>query len=450
MGAASADVPFVVVTGGPALTGIWRGQRIGSGEGYWKFADMARLGEISSEEYVEAEAAVNRSHGHCMDMGTASTMACMSEALGLTLPGAAAIPAVDVRRSVLAERSGRRAVELARLGARPSAMLTQDAFLNALRVLEAIAGSTNAIIHLIAIAGRVGVDLTLEHFRAAADIPVLANIEPTGDYLMEDFFFAGGVQAVIHELLPLLQADAATVNGKTIGENARDSASTNHEVIRPIDDPLMPRSSHAILYGTLAPDGAVIKRSAASERLLRHRGPAVVFEDANDLNRRIDSPDLDVTENSVLVLKNGGPIGAPGFPEFGTLPVPQKLIKQGVTDVVRISDSRISGTSFGTLVVHVAPEAAVGGPLAAVRDGDPIILDAEDNRLDLDIDPNELTRRLAEFTPPASPYRRGYGALFQDHVLQAPEGADFDFLQNLDGERPSLEPPLLFRGWVSL
>jgi dihydroxy-acid dehydratase len=450
MGALSADIPFLLVTSGPALPGYWRGQRVGSGSGYWKFADMARLGELSNEEYLEAEAALNRSHGTCMDMGTASTMACLMEALGVTLPGCAAIPAVDVRRAVLAERSGRRAVELAIEGERPSSFLTADSFANAVRALEAIAGSTNALIHLPALAGRLGIDLGLDDFHEAASVPVLVNLEPTGAYLMEDFFHAGGMQAVIHELLPLLEGDARTVNGRTLAENAAGARTTDANVIRPLTDPLQPRSAHAVLRGSLAPDGAVIKRSAASPDLLRHRGPAVVFEDVYELNARIDDPSLDVTPDSVLVLKNGGPKGAPGFPELGTIPIPERLLRQGVTDLVRISDSRISGTTYGTIVVHVAPEAAVGGPIALAQTGDPIVLDVEENRLDLEIEPAELERRRSRLSPHAPAYKRGYGALFLEHVLQAPQGADFDFLRNPDGDQPSHEPLLLMHGWVSL
>jgi dihydroxy-acid dehydratase len=449
MGALSADVPFVLVTSGPALPGFWRGQRVGSGTAYWKFSDLARLGELSEEEYLEAETAVNRSHGTCMDMGTASTMASVCEALGITLPGCAAIPAVDVRRSVLAERSGRRAVELALEGSRPSSFVLRESFENAVRVLEAIGGSTNAIIHLTAMAGRLGIDLGLTDFHAAAGTPVLVNVEPTGTYLMEDFFQAGGVPAVIHELLPLLHGEMQTVNGRTLAENAA-THSLDADVIRPLDKPLQPDGAHAILWGSLAPRGAVIKCSAASASLLHHRGPAVVFEDVHDLNRRIDDPDLDASAESVFVLKNGGPKGAPGFPEFGTIPIPAKLLRQGVTDVVRISDSRISGTSFGTLVVHVAPEAAVGGPIGVVQNGDPIVLDVPANRLELEIDERELARRRERFEPPAAQYTRGYGALYLERVLQAPEGADFDFLRNPNEERPSLEPLLLMHGWTSL
>jgi dihydroxyacid dehydratase/phosphogluconate dehydratase len=429
--------------------GFWRGERIGSGAAYWKLSDLARLGELSEEEYLEAEVAVNRSHGTCMDMGTASTIASVCEALGVTLPGCAAIPAVDVRRSVLAERSGRRAVELACEGLRPSSFVTRESFENAIRVLEAIGGSTKAIIHLIALAGRLGIGLALSDFDDAAGTPVLVNVEPTGSFLMEDFFQAGGVPALLHELLPILHGEAQTANGRTLAENAT-SRPASSDVIRPLDDPLQAQGAHGILWGSLAPTGAVVKRSAASPGLLRHRGPAIVFEDVYDLKERIDAPDLDVSEDSVLVLKNGGPKGAPGFPELGTIPIPAKLLRKGVSDLVRISDSRISGTSFGTLVVHVAPEAAAGGPIGLVRDGDPIVLDVFESRLDLEVDERELARRREDFRPPAPQYRRGYGALYLEHVLQAPEGADFDFLRNPDGERPSLEPLLLMRGWTSL
>jgi dihydroxy-acid dehydratase len=450
MGAASADVPAILVTGGPALPGHWRGERIGTGTAYWRFASAARLGELSDEEYLDAEASANRSFGHCMDMGTASTMASVSEALGISLPGAAAIPAVDVRRSVLAERSGRRAVEMAHEGLRPSTILTKEAFENAIYVLEAIGGSTNAIIHLIALAGRLGVPLSLDDFAAAADTPVLVNVEPSGTYLMDDFYYAGGVQAVINEVLPLLHSDAITVNGKTIGENASGAHSSNEEVIRPLSNPLSERSAHVILRGSLAPDGAVLKRSAASPHLLQHSGPAVVFEDVFDLAARIDDPSLEVDENSVLILKNGGPKGAPGFPEFGTLPLPEKLMRQGVTDMLRISDSRISGTTFGTIVCHVAPEAAVGGPLGLVETGDTIKLDVNQGILDLDVDAAELERRRAARTPYTPQYKRGYGALYLANILQAPDGADFDFLRNLEGESAELVPLLLMHGWVSL
>jgi L-arabonate dehydrase len=450
MGAASADIPCVVVTGGPALPGFFRGQRVGSGSGYWRFADRARLGELTPAEYLDAEACLIRSHGHCMDMGTASTMACLTESLGLSLPGAAAVPAVDSRRYVVAERSGRRAVELAREDLRPSQILTPAAFANTIRVLEALAGSTNALIHLVAVAGRVGIRLSLEDFRSAADTPVLANIEPTGRYLMEDFYLAGGVQALIAALLPLLDGDALTVNGRTIRENAGDARWVNADVIKPLDDPLMSTSAHVVLTGNLAPDGAVLKRSAASRKLLKHTGPAVVFQDIHHLNASIDDPSLDVTEDSVLVLKNGGPRGAPGFPELGTLPIPERLLRRGVTDMVRISDSRVSGTTYGTIVCHVAPEAAAGGPIAVVQTGDVIRLDADEGVLEVALTEAEIAQRSSQQEPPPRFYERGYGALFMDHVLQAPDGADFDFLQNLAGHPAPRRPELLLRGWVSL
>jgi dihydroxy-acid dehydratase len=450
MGAASADIPAILVTGGPALPGMFQGERVGSGAGYWKFADRARLGDLTAAEYLESESCLIRSHGHCMDMGTASTMASLGEALGMSLPGAAAIPAVDSRRYVLAERSGRRAVEIAREGLRPSQILTRPAFENAIRVLEALAGSTNALIHLAALAGRLGIRLSLDDFRAASEVPVLANIQPTGKYLMEDLFFAGGIPAVIRELLPLLNGECITVNGRSLRENCEGAKTTNPDVIRSMDDPLYGSSAHVILTGNLAPTGAVLKRSAASSELLRHRGKAVVFENIHELNERIDDPSLDITPDSVLVLKRGGPKGAPGFPELGTLPLPERLMRDGVKDMVRVSDSRVSGTTYGTIVCHVSPESAVGGPLAAVRTGDVVTLDAHEGTLNVDLPQAEIDRRLAEAPPSPRFYGRGYGALYLDHVLQAPEGADFDFLQNLDGEKPSDIPELLMHGWVSL
>jgi dihydroxy-acid dehydratase len=450
LGAASADVPAIIVTGGPALPGYWRGRRVGTGTGYWRVGEAARLGELSSREYLEAEASINRSPGHCMDMGTASSMACVCEALGMALPGSAAVPAVDVRRSVLAERSGRRAVEMATEDLRPSRILTPSAFSNAIQVLEAIGGSTNGIVHLIALAGRVGVPVTLDDFAAAAATPVLADVEPTGKYLMEDFFLAGGARALMRELLPLLDGEALTVTGRTLRQEVGDAQTMDTDVIRPLNEPVFASSAHVILRGSLAPDGAVLKRSAASPHLLRHRGPAVVFKDIHELSARIDDPDLPVTPESVLVLQSGGPKGAPGFPEFGTLPIPSKLLKQGVSDMLRISDSRISGTTFGTIVCHVAPEAAVGGPIGLIRTGDIVELDVDGGRLDLDVPDDELARRRAEFSPPAPQYRRGYGRLFLDHVLQAPEGADFDFLQNLEGEPAERMPLLLMHGWTSI
>src|SRR5216117_24875 len=377
MGAASADVPAIMVTGGPMLRGKWRTEELGSGTDAWRLWAERRAGRMSDEELCEAESCMSRSSGHCMVMGTASTMASMAEALGMTLPGNAAIPAPDSRRLALAEASGRRAVELARAGGpRPSDLLTAQAFDNAIRSDMAIGGSTNAIIHLVAIAGRAQVSLLLARFdELSRSTPLLVNCKPSGKYLMEDFFYAGGLPAVLKELLPLLHGDALAVNGRTLADNVRDARCWNQDVIRPLGMPLAQEGGTVILSGNLCPDGAVLKQSAASPHLLTHRGHAVVFRDHDDLARRIDDPSLPIDETSVLVLKHAGPKGAPGMPEWGAAPIPARLLKQGVKDMVRISDARMSGTSYGTVVLHVAPEAAVGGPLALVRDGDAIELD---------------------------------------------------------------------------
>jgi dihydroxy-acid dehydratase len=431
MGAASADVPAIMVTGGPMLRGVWRREELGSGTDLWRLWAERRAGRLSEEEFGEAEACMSRSAGHCMVMGTASTMASMAETLGMTLPGNAAIPAPDARRLALAELSGRRAVEMARAGGpRPSEILTPEAFDNAIRADMAIGGSTNAIIHLIAIAGRVGVPLPLSRFDALSrTTPRLVNVRPSGKYLMEDFFYAGGLPAVLRELLPLLHAGALTVNGRTIGDSVRDARIWNEDVIRPLGLPLAPEGGTVILTGNLCPDGAVLKQSAASPHLLRHRGRAVVFEDHADLHRRIDDPALPVDETSVLVLKHVGPKGAPGMPEWGAAPIPAKLLRAGVKDMVRISDARMSGTSYGTVVLHVAPESAVGGPLALVKDGDEIELDVPARRLTLRVSDEELGRRRAAWRPRPPHFDRGYGRLFLEHVLQANEGCDFDFLR---------------------
>jgi L-arabonate dehydrase len=431
MGAASADVPAIMVTGGPMLRGVWRREELGSGTDLWRLWAERRAGRLSEEEFGEAEACMSRSAGHCMVMGTASTMASMAETLGMTLPGNAAIPAPDARRLALAELSGRRAVEMARAGGpRPSEILTPEAFDNAIRADMAIGGSTNAIIHLIAIAGRVGVPLPLSRFDALSrTTPRLVNVRPSGKYLMEDFFYAGGLPAVLRELLPLLHAGALTVNGRTIGDSVRDARIWNEDVIRPLGLPLAPEGGTVILTGNLCPDGAVLKQSAASPHLLRHRGRAVVFEDHADLHRRIDDPGLPVDETSVLVLKHVGPKGAPGMPEWGAAPIPAKLLRAGVKDMVRISDARMSGTSYGTVVLHVAPESAVGGPLALVKDGDEIELDVPARRLTLRVSDEELGRRRAAWRPRPPHFDRGYGRLFLEHVLQANEGCDFDFLR---------------------
>jgi L-arabonate dehydrase len=434
MGAASADLPAIMVTGGPMLKGNWRGQEIGSGTDAFRFNDLHRRGRITDEQLVEIESCMSRSSGHCMVMGTASTMTSIAEALGMTLPGSAAIPAVDSRRYEMAQRSGRRAVELARENVRPSQIMTRAAFHNAMRVNAAIGGSTNAIVHLMALAGRLRVDLDLDDFdEIASTTPWLANVKPSGDFLMEDFFYAGGVPAVMHELGDLLELDAMTVSGRTAGENVADAETHVRDVIRTREDPLRVQGGTVILRGNLAPNGAVLKVSAASEHLLQHTGRALVFFDRDDLLARIDQDDLDVDADTVLVLQNAGPKGGPGMPEWGQLPIPRKLLDQGVTDMVRISDARMSGTSYGTVVLHVAPESAIGGPLAAVRTGDAIRLDVAARTLDVLLSEVEIAARLDEWKPPERMYSRGYGRLFAEHVLQVDEGCDFDFLRG-DGE----------------
>jgi len=414
------------------LNGHWRGKELGSCSDCWHYHEELRGGRISEEEFTEIENAMSRSNGHCMTMGTASTMACMTEALGLTLPGAAAIPAVDSRRAHVAEAAGRQIVELVEKGLRPSDILTRDAFENAIRALHAISGSTNAIIHLIAYAGRLDIELPLFVFdELAATTPWLVNLKPAGDRLMEDFYYAGGLPPVLAQIRDLLHLDAVTVTGRSLGENL-DSVPTaiiDEEVIRPRSRPLDEAGSLVVLRGNLCPDGAVMKVSAADPRLLAHEGRAVVFEDIHDLAARVDDPDLDVDADSVMVLRNAGPVGAPGMPEWGHLPIPAKLLKQGVSDLLRISDARMSGTSYGAVVLHVAPEAAIGGPLALVRTGDRIRLDVEARALDMLVDDAELERRRAAWTPPERKDVRGYRRLYQDHVLQANEGCDLDFLR---------------------
>ncbi|MBZ5514566.1 MAG: dihydroxy-acid dehydratase [Acidobacteriia bacterium] len=430
MGAASADVPAIMVPGGPMLRGMWRGQPIGSGTDMRRFWDEVRAGRMSEEEWCEVEGCISRSAGHCTVMGTASTMACLAEALGMTLAGAADIPAADSRRLASAEESGRRIVTMALEDLRPSRILTREAFENAIRVDMAIGGSTNAIVHLVALAGRVGMDLPLSKFdEISRSTPVVANLKPSGEFLMEDFCYAGGLPAVMKEISPLLKLDALTVTGKAVGDNLANAACFNRDVIKPFAEPLKTEGGTVVLNGNLAPRGAVLKQSAASAHLLKHTGRAVVFENNEDLIARLDDPNLDVDESCVLVLKNAGPKGAPGMPEWGHLPIPAKLVKAGVRDMVRISDARISGTSFGTIVVHVTPEAAVGGPLAAVKNGDRIELNVPERRLELLIPEAELKQRLAAWRPPEPHYDRGYGKLFLEHILQADEGCDFDFLR---------------------
>jgi L-arabonate dehydrase len=430
MGAASADVPAIMVTGGPMLRGKWGQEEIGSGTDVWRYWAERRAGRLSEEEWCELESCMSRSAGHCMVMGTASTMASMVEALGMTLPGNAAIPAPDSRRLALAELSGRRIMEMVNEDLRPSKVLTAEAFDNAIRADMAIGGSTNAIIHLVAIAGRAGVPLPLDRFdELSRTTPFLLNVRPSGKYLMEDFFYAGGLPVVLKELLPLLHRDALTVTGRSIADNVREATNHNEDVIRPLAMPISSEGGTVILKGNLCPEGAVFKQSAASPHLLTHRGRAVVFEDHADLHARIDDPALPVDETSVLVLKRVGPKGAPGMPEWGAAPIPQKLLKEGVKDMVRISDARMSGTSYGSVVLHVSPEAEAGGPLALVRDGDEIELDVPRRRLTLKVNDEELARRRAQWKPRPPHFTRGYGKLFLDHVLQAHEGVDFDFLR---------------------
>lgn len=449
MGAASAGIPAIMLTGGPQQPAYFRGRQLGVGTDTWHYADELRAGRMTQEDFDELEASAKPSAGHCSEMGTASTMTSLTEALGMCLPGTASIPAVDARRSVAAEATGRRAVEMAiAQSPLPAEVLTAEAFDNAITLLMAVGGSTNAVVHLLALARRVGVDLPLNRFHEISErTPRIVNVRPSGEHLVEQLFHAGGVSTVLRELDPLLHRDAVTVTGGSIADGYAKAPKPDGDVVSTLGSPFDAAGGIAVVRGTLAPDGAVIKRSAASPGLLRHRGPAVVFEDIYDLGARIDDPDLDVTADSVLVLRNSGPVGAPGMPEWGMLPIPQKLLRQGVRDLVRVSDARMSGTAFGTTVLHAAPESAVGGPIAAVRDGDPIVLDVDAQRLDLDIPQEEIDRRLAETPRPAPKYRRGYGRLFLDHVLQADQGCDFDFLQKLPDEEPQTLPYGLLSGW---
>jgi dihydroxy-acid dehydratase len=436
MGAASCDVPALVVSGGPMLNGKFCGKDIGSGTDVWRFSEDVKAGRMTPEAFRDAETGMSRSAGHCMTMGTASTMASMVESLGLGLPHNAAIPAADSRRYVLAHMAGRRIVEMANEDLRISKILTKEAFENAIRVNGAVGGATNAVIHLLAFAGRVGVNITLDDWdRLGRDVPTLVNLTPSGKYLMEDFYYAGGLPAVIRILGEhgLLHKDPLTVNGKTIWENCHDAPIWNDDVIRCFDRPLVKSGGVAVLRGNLAPDGAVLKPSAASAHLLKHRGRAVVFENIEHYNKRIEDPDLDVDETSILVMKNCGPKGYPGMPEVGNMGLPAKVLKKGVTDMVRISDARMSGTAYGTVVLHVCPEAAVGGTLALVRDRDLIELDVPNRRLYLDVSDEELARRRANWKAPEPAMKGGYQELYVQRVTQANVGADFDFLVGCRG-----------------
>ena len=436
MGAASCDIPAIGVSGGPMLSGKWRGQDIGSGTGVWQMSEEVRAGRLPIEDFRDAESCMHRSHGHCMTMGTASTMASMVEALGIGLPGNAAIPAVDARRNIIARMAGRRIVDMVRENLKMSKVLTRAAFENAIMALAAIGGSTNAVIHLLAIAARIGVELELEDFdRIGSRLPCLVNLQPSGHYLMEDFYYAGGLPAVLRELgaAGVLHKQALTVNGQSIWDNNQEAPCWNREVIRPYDRPLKPAAGIAVLKGNLAPDGAVIKPAAATAALLKHRGRAVVFEDIDDFYRRIDDERLDIDETCVMVLKNCGPKGYPGMAECGNMPLPPKVLRKGITDMVRISDARMSGTAYGTVVLHAAPEAAAGGALALVRDGDAIELDVAARRLHLAVSDAELARRRAEWQGPPRHLARGYCKLYVEHVLQANRGADLDFLVGKSG-----------------
>ena len=436
MGAASCDLPAIVVSGGPMLNGRHNGRVVGSGTAIWQFSEMVKAGEMTIEQFREAEAGMARSAGSCMTMGTASTMASMMEALGLGLPHNAAIPAVDSRRLMLAQIAGRRIVEMVEADLRPSRLLTREAFENAIRVNAAIGGSTNAVLHLLALAGRVGMDLSLEDWdRLGRGVPTLVNLQPSGKYLMEDFYYAGGLPVVLRQLdeAGLLHSHALTANGKTIGENAQDAENHNAQVILPFDRPLAKEGGIAVLRGNLAPKGAVLKPSAASPALMNHRGRAVTFENIEDYRARIADPELDIDETCIMVLKNCGPKGYPGMAEVGNMGLPPKLLKKGVTDMLRISDARMSGTAYGTVILHVAPEAAAGGPLALVAEGDFIQVDAGRRRLHLEVSDAVLEQRRKAWAPPPPPQAGGYQQLYWNTVMQADQGVDLDFLVGMRG-----------------
>jgi dihydroxy-acid dehydratase len=429
MGATSMGLPFIFMPAGPMLNGNWHGQPLGSGTDTWKYWAELRAGNITEDDWKDVEEGIARSFGHCMTMGTASTMTSAAEVLGLTLSGAASIPAADSGHARMAEYTGRRIVDMVWEDLTPNKILSAKAFDNAITCTQALSGSTNALIHLIAMAGRAGVPLKLERFdEIARKVPVLANVRPAGKYLMEDFYYAGGLRALLSQIKDLLNLDCMTVSGKTLGENIASAKVYRPDVILPRDQPLAKSGGLAVLRGNLAPDGAVIKPTAAEAHLMKHTGRAVVFKDYNDMNARIDDEKLDIDENCVIVLQNGGPLGGPGMPEWGQLPIPQKLLKKGVRDMVRISDARMSGTSYGACVLHVAPESYVGGPLAFVRDGDLIELDVEARKLELKVSDAELAKRKAAWIKPPPRFERGFGMLYAERVTQANLGCDFDFL----------------------
>jgi dihydroxy-acid dehydratase len=441
MGATSMNLPTIYMPAGPMLSGHWRENTLGSGSDTWKYWAELRAGNITQKDWQEIEDGIARSPGTCMTMGTAATMMSLAEALGFCLPGAASIPAPDSNHAKMATLTGKRIVDMVWEDLKPRDFLTQASFDNAIVTLMAMGGSTNALIHLVAMAGRAGIKLPLERFNDfSAKVPLLANVRPSGDkYLMEDFYYAGGLRALLAELKEFLALHCRTVNGRTLGENLEGARIFNPDVIRTRGNPLQESGGLVVLRGNLAPGGAVIKAAAADPKLLKHTGQAVVFEDYNDMAARIDRDDLDVDPSSVLVLRNAGPLGGPGMPEWGMLPVPKKLLKQGVRDMVRLSDARMSGTSYGACVLHVAPESFVGGPLALVRNGDLIQLDVEKRQLNLKVSPEELAKRKSAWKPPARKYERGYGAIFSQHVKQADEGCDFDFLE---GTAPIPEPEI--------
>jgi dihydroxy-acid dehydratase len=441
MGAASADLPMILVSGGPMLSGHYQDQILGACTDCRRLTAEFQAGTLDAVTYKEIEDSIVPSAGHCMVMGTASTMNCIAEALGIALPGNGAIPAPDARRLRLATVSGRRIVALVQEGVRPSQILTRQSFENAIALLCALGGSSNAVVHLPAIAGRVGIHLPLELFdEISRQTPVIANIRPTGRYQMEDLFYAGGIPAVLKELLPLIRGNSPTVSGCSVAENVKDAEIYNSDVIRPLTNPLQPQGGLAVLRGNLAPDGAVIKHAAATSRLLRHQGKAVVFRGMTDLRARIDDPDLNVSQDDVLVLQSVGPIGGPGMPEVGNFPIPDKRLKRGFRDMVRISDARMSGTAFGTIVLHVAPESAIGGPLALVQDGDEIELDVAQRKLHLHVNEAELAQRRAMWRKPEPAFSRGYGWIYLKHVTQAPLGCDFDFLRGADPVQATEQP----------
>ena len=443
MGALSMGLPCIYLPAGPMLRGNWRGQVLGSGSDGFKYWDERRAGRLGEQAWQEIEAGIARSHGTCMTMGTAATMMGIAEAIGMTLPGASSIPAADAGHPRMSADCGRRIVQMVWDELSPAALLSRESFANGIAVAMAMGCSTNAITHLVAISRRAGLPVTLDDFdRASREVPVIANIRPSGDrYLMEDFFYAGGLRALMKRIERHLRRDAMTVNGRTLGENLLGAEVTDDDVIRPLEDPIYAEGALAVLRGNLAPDGVVIKPSACAPHLLQHTGPAIVFDDYPALKRAIDDPDLDVSPEHVLVLRNAGPQGGPGMPEWGMLPIPTKLVKAGVTDMLRLSDARMSGTAYGACMLHCAPEAYVGGPLALVRTGDRITVDVPARRIHLEVDDAELARRRAAWTPPPQRYERGYGWMFSRHILQADQGCDFDFLETTFGA-PVAEPDI--------